>query len=134
MAPSRFKFGLVQMAMAPDPDENLRKAVSLMAEAAGKGAEVVCLPELLRTIYFCQKEDPALFDLAEPVPGPTTEALGRVAREKGVVVVAPVFERRAAGLYHNSAAILDVSGEMVGLYRKMHIPDDPLFYEKFYFT
>jgi N-carbamoylputrescine amidase len=134
MAPLRFKVGLVQMAMAPDPDQNLRKAVSLVADAAGKGAEVVCLPELFRTPYFCQKEDHALFDLAEPVPGPTTEALGRIARERGVVVVAPVFERRAAGLYHNSAAILDASGEMVGLYRKMHIPDDPLFYEKFYFT
>src|SRR5688572_12849886 len=126
MAPSRFKVGLVQMAMASDPGENLGKAVALVAEAAGKGADVVCLPELFRTPYFCQKEDPALFDLAEPVPGPTTEALARVAREKGVVVVAPVFERRAAGLFHNSAAILDASGEMVGLYRKMHIPDDPL--------
>lgn len=126
MAPSRFKVGLVQMAMASDPGENLRKAVSLVAEAAGKGAEVVCLPELFRTPYLCQKEDPALFDLAEPVPGPTTEALGRIAREKGVVVVAPVFERRAAGLFHNIAAVLDASGEMVGLYRKMHIPDDPL--------
>src|SRR4026209_2340197 len=100
MAPARFKVGLVQMAMTPDPDENLRKAVSLVAEAAGKGAEVVCLPELFRTPYFCQKEAPALCALAEPVPGPTTEALGRIAREKAVVVVAPVFERRAAGLYH----------------------------------
>ena len=105
-----------------------------MAEAAAKGAEVVCLPELYRSPYFCQKEDHALFDLAEPVPGPSTEALGKVGQGRGVVVVAPIFEKRALGLYHNSAAIIDATGEVVGLYRKMHIPDDPLFYEKFYFT
>jgi N-carbamoylputrescine amidase len=103
-------------------------------DAARAGAQVVCLPELYRSPYFCQKEDAALFDLAEPVPGPSTEVLGRAAREAGVVVVGPVFERRAAGLYHNSAAIIDRTGDVVGLYRKMHIPDDPLFYEKFYFT
>jgi N-carbamoylputrescine amidase len=126
--------GLVQMSMSPDADENLRKAVARVAEAKGAGADVVCLPELYRSPYFCQKEDARLFDLAEPVPGPSTEALGRAAREAGVVVVAPIFERRAPGLYHNSAAIIDTNGEVAGLYRKMHIPDDPGFYEKFYFT
>jgi N-carbamoylputrescine amidase len=125
---------LVQMSMSADADENLRKAVARVAEAKGKGADVVCLPELYRSPYFCQKEDARLFDLAEPVPGPSTEALGRAAREAGVVVVAPIFERRAPGLYHNSAAIIDTTGEVAGLYRKMHIPDDPAFYEKFYFT
>ena len=126
--------GLVQMSMSADADENLRKAVARVAEAKSKGADVVCLPELYRSPYFCQKEDARLFDLAEPVPGPSTEALGRAAREAGVVVVAPIFERRAPGLYHNSAAIIDTTGEVAGLYRKMHIPDDPAFYEKFYFT
>jgi N-carbamoylputrescine amidase len=126
--------GLVQMSMSADADENLRKAVARVGEAKSKGADVVCLPELYRSPYFCQKEDARLFDLAEPVPGPSTETLGRAAREAGVVVVAPIFERRAPGLYHNSAAIIDTSGEVAGLYRKMHIPDDPAFYEKFYFT
>ncbi len=129
-----FRVGLVQMAMSREAGENLEKAVARVREAARAGAEVVCLPELFRSPYFCQKEDPALFDLAEPVPGPSTEALGRAARESGVAVVAPIFERRAAGLYHNSAVILDADGTVAGLYRKMHIPDDPLFYEKFYFT
>ena len=126
--------GLVQMSMSADPDENLRKAVARVADARSAGADVVCLPELYRSPYFCQKEDARLFDLAEPIPGPSTEALGRAAKEAGVVVVAPIFERRAPGLYHNSAAIIDTTGEVAGLYRKMHIPDDPAFYEKFYFT
>src|SRR5438034_11698677 len=129
-----FKVGLVQMAMSFDLDENLAAAVHKVEEAARKGAQVVCLPELFRSPYFCQREDPACFDLAEPVPGPTTEALGRIARETGAVVIAPVFERRAAGVYHNTAAILDADGSLRGRYRKMHIPDDPLYYEKFYFT
>ena len=132
--PGRFNVGLVQMSMSADPDENLRKALARVAEAKLAGADVVCLPELYRSPYFCQKEDARLFDLAEPVPGPSTEALGRAAKQAGVVVVAPIFERRAPGLYHNSAAIIDATGEVVGLYRKMHIPDDPAFYEKFYFT
>ena len=131
---ARFKVGLVQMAMSPEPDRNLEKAVQRVKDARRAGAEVVCLPELFRSQYFCQREDAGLFDLAEPVPGPTTEALGRAARESGAVVVAPVFERRAPGLYHNSAAIIDADGHVRGLYRKMHIPDDPAFYEKFYFT
>jgi N-carbamoylputrescine amidase len=133
-SPSRFQVGLVQMAMSADPARNLEKAVAKVEEAAAGGAAVVCLPELYRSPYFCQKEDARLFDLAEPVPGPSTEALGRVARDKQVVVIAPIFERRAPGLYHNSAAILDANGQLLGLYRKMHIPDDPAFYEKFYFT
>jgi N-carbamoylputrescine amidase len=130
----RFSVGLVQMAMSADAADNTARAAARVKDAARAGAQVVCLPELYRSPYFCQKEDAALFDLAEPVPGPSTEVLGRAAREAGVVVVAPVFERRAAGLYHNSAAIIDRTGDVVGLYRKMHIPDDPLFYEKFYFT
>jgi N-carbamoylputrescine amidase len=135
MAPSRkFTVGLVQMGMSADPDKNLEKAVKKVAEAAQKGAQVVCLPELYRSPYFCQREEHANFDLAETVPGPSTEALGAAAREHRVVVVAPIFEKRATGLYHNSAAILDADGEISGLYRKMHIPDDPAFYEKFYFS
>ena len=126
--------GLVQMSMSRDLDANLQKAVVRVREAAAKGATVVCLPELYRSPYFCQREDARLFDLAETVPGPSTEALGRAAREAGVVVVAPIFERRAPGLFHNTAAIIDADGSVRGLYRKMHIPDDPAFYEKFYFT
>jgi N-carbamoylputrescine amidase len=132
--PQSFRVGLVQMSMSADPQANLEKAAARVDEAARKGAQVVCLPELFRSPYFCQREDAALFDLAEPVPGPSTERLGAVARKAGVAVVVPVFERRAPGLYHNSAAILDATGEMVGLYRKMHIPDDPSFYEKYYFA
>jgi N-carbamoylputrescine amidase len=133
-ASKKFTIGLVQMATTTDTNKNLEHAVTLVKDAARSGAEVVCLPELFRSQYFCQREDAALFDLAEPIPGPSTEALGRVAREAKVSVVAPLFERRAAGLYHNSAAIIDATGEIAGVYRKMHIPDDPAFYEKFYFT
>ena len=129
-----FKVGLVQMAMSADPAKNLDRAVAGVREAAAAGAGVVCLPELFRSPYFCQSEDARRFDLAEPVPGPTTAALGAAAKQAGAVVVAPVFERRAPGLYHNSAAIIDATGEVTGLYRKMHIPDDPAYYEKFYFT
>ena len=132
--PARYKVGLVQMAMSADPDANLKKAVAKISEAAAAGAQLVCLPELFRSQYFAQREDPALFDLAEPIPGPSTEALGQVAKRAGVVVIAPVFERRAAGLYHNSVAVIDADGRVVGTYRKMHIPDDPAYYEKFYFA
>jgi N-carbamoylputrescine amidase len=132
--PSKFKIGLVQMSMSPDPDANLAKAVARIKEAAKQGASLVCLPELFRTQYIGQRVDPALFDLAEPVPGPTTETLGKIAREAGVVVIASLFERRAAGLYHNTAAVIDADGTVKGIYRKMHIPDDPAYYEKFYFT
>jgi N-carbamoylputrescine amidase len=130
----KFTVALIQMACSPDPEENLRRAVAHVEDAARAGAAVICLPELFRTPYFCQREDASCFDLAEPVPGATTEALGKTAKEKKVVVIAPVFERRAAGVYHNSAAVIDANGEVAGLYRKMHIPDDPSYYEKFYFT
>ena len=131
---AKTKLGLVQMAMSASADANLAKAASLVREAARHGAEIVCLPELFRSPYFCQSEKLETFDLAEPIPGPSTEALGAVARELGVVVVASLFEKRAPGLFHNTAAILDADGAIAGLYRKMHIPDDPLYYEKYYFT
>ncbi|HWE29022.1 MAG TPA: carbon-nitrogen hydrolase [Polyangia bacterium] len=134
MQPNTFTVGLVQMRCGLDPRENLDKAAAKVEEAAKLGAQVVCLQELFRAQYFCQTEDHAKFDLAEPIPGPSTEVLTKVAKKHGVVVVASLFERRAAGLYHNTAAILDADGSIRGLYRKMHIPDDPLYYEKFYFT
>ena len=130
----KYRIGLVQMSCSPDPDANLDKAADRVREAARAGARVVCLPELFRAQYFCQREDIALFDLAEPIPGPSTERLSAVAREERVVVIASLFERRAAGLYHNTAAMIEADGSLLGLYRKMHIPDDPLYYEKFYFT
>jgi N-carbamoylputrescine amidase len=129
-----FSVGLVQMRCTPDPRDNLERALARIREAAQKGASVVCLPELFRTQYFCQREDPALFELAEPIPGPTTEALARVAKSSGAAVIGSIFERRAAGVYHNSAVVLDADGAFKGIYRKMHIPDDPLYYEKYYFT
>ena len=132
--PRKFTVGLVQMAMEPDPASNLARGLARVEEAARAGAQLVCLPELFRSQYFCQQEDARFFDLAEPVPGPTTEALSRLAGARKVVIVAPVFERRAAGVYHNSVAVLDADGRLAGLYRKMHIPDDPAYYEKFYFT
>jgi N-carbamoylputrescine amidase len=131
---TKSKIALVQMSCGPDPDANLAKAAERVRDAAHQGAEVVCLPELFRAQYFCQREDPELFNLAESVPGPSTELLGKVAKEEGVVVIASLFERRAAGLYHNTAAILESDGSLLGTYRKMHIPDDPLYYEKYYFT
>src|SRR5213592_4920612 len=129
--PMQFKVGLVQMSMSDDPAANIGKAVARIREAAQQGATLVCLPELFRTLYIGQREDHALFDLAEAVPGPTTETLGKIARENGVVIVASLFERRAAGLYHNTAAVLDADGKVKGIYRKMHIPDDPAYYEKY---
>lgn len=120
--------------MGADPEKNLAHATASVEAAADAGAHIVCLPELFRSPYFCQTEDADLFDLAEPIPGPTTKSLSRIARKNNVVLIAPLFERRAAGVYHNSAAIIDAGGEIVGLYRKMHIPDDPSYYEKFYFT
>jgi N-carbamoylputrescine amidase len=134
MRRDKFTVGLVQMTCSTRPDENLAKAVDRVREAQRRGAQVICLQELFRSQYFCQSEDHAHFELAEPIPGPSTETLGAVAKELGVVIVASLFERRAAGLYHNTAAILDADGSIRGLYRKMHIPDDPLYYEKFYFT
>ena len=131
---TNFRIGLVQMSCSPDPAANLDKAADRVREAAREGANVVCLPELFTAQYFCQREDIALFDLAESIPGPSSERLAAVAREEHVVVIASLFERRAPGLYHNTAAILEADGSLAGLYRKMHIPDDPLYYEKFYFT
>jgi N-carbamoylputrescine amidase len=122
------------MSCVPDPATNLDKAIRQVRQAARMGAQIVCLQELFRTPYFCQEEDHARFELAEPIPGPTSEALTKVAKELGVVLVASLFERRTAGVYHNTAAVIDADGTLLGLYRKMHIPDDPLYYEKFYFT
>jgi N-carbamoylputrescine amidase len=133
-SPGKFRAAAIQMRMAPDPEANLERALAKIAEVARAGADVVCLPELFRTPYFCQSEDAKLFDLAEPVPGPTTEAVAKAARAAGVVVIASVFERRAAGVYHNTAALIDADGALSGVYRKMHIPDDPLYHEKYYFT
>ena len=122
------------MTCSLDPEENLAKAESRIREAAAKGARIVCLQELFRSQYFCREEDARLFDLAEAIPGPSTERLSKVARDTGTVLIASLFEKRAAGLYHNTAAILDADGSLLGIYRKMHIPDDPLYFEKFYFT
>jgi N-carbamoylputrescine amidase len=132
--PEKFRVGLVQMSATSDPEKNLCHAMDKVREAARRGAHVVCLPELFQTQYFCQREDPALFDLAEPIPGPTTTSLSDLAKQLRIVLIASLFEKRAAGVYHNTAAIFDVDGALRGLYRKMHIPDDPLYYEKFYFT
>src|SRR4051812_20616382 len=132
--PISFTVGLIQMHCSADPDDNVSRAVEKVRSAAKQGAQMVCLPELFRTQYFCQREDAALFDLAEPIPGPTTEALSKAAKENKVVVIASVFEKRARGVYHNTAAVIDADGTTKGIYRKMHIPDDPLYYEKFYFT
>ena len=128
------RVGLVQMRVAEDPDANLSAALDLTREAAAKGAEIVCLPELFRLRYFCQSENARNFELAEPIPGPTTDAFARLAAELDLAVVASVFERRAPGLYHNTAVVIDGGRGIVGKYRKMHIPDDPRYYEKFYFT
>ena len=125
---------LVQMSTSENPDTNLAKAVTRIRAAAGKGAQVVCLGELFRSRYFCQTEDARNFKLAEPIPGPTTEALGIVAREHEIVILASIFEKRSAGIYHNTGIVVDADGSIAGRYRKMHIPDDPLYYEKFYFT
>ena len=126
--------GLVQMSCDQKPAANLKKAIARVEEAARKGAQIVCLQELFRSQYFCQTENIELFDLAETIPGATTEALSRVARTKKIVLVASLFEKRAAGVYHNTAVIINTDGNIAGKYRKMHIPDDPLYYEKFYFT
>ncbi|HEX2932300.1 MAG TPA: carbon-nitrogen hydrolase, partial [Candidatus Binatia bacterium] len=134
MVKDRVKVGLIQMSTTTDPSANLSKAVERAEAAAKKGAQIVCLQELFRSRYFCQSEDQRNFKLAEAIPGPTTDVLGAVAREKEIVIVASLFERRSAGIYHNTAVIIDADGAIAGTYRKMHIPDDPLYYEKFYFT
>jgi len=128
------KLGLVQTTCSPNPNENLQKTLERAEEAVKKGAQIVCTQELFRSQYFCQAEDHASFQLAEPIPGPSTEAFQRFAKKHNVVVIASLFEKRAPGLYHNTAIVIDADGALLGLYRKMHIPDDPLYYEKFYFT
>lgn len=126
--------GLLQHACTPDPAANLEKALALTERAAQQGAQIICTQELFRSQYFCQSEDHEYFKLAESIPGPSTSAFQKIAKEHNVVIIASLFERRASGLYHNTAAIIDAGGALLGTYRKMHIPDDPLFYEKFYFT
>ncbi len=129
-----FRIGLIQMSCALDPRANLAHAMEKIRDAARQGAQIVCLQELFRSQYFCREEDARLFDLAEPIPGPSTDCLGPLAAELNVVIIASLFEKRATGLYHNTAVVIDADGKLLGLYRKMHIPDDPLFFEKFYFT
>lgn len=131
---SNVAVGLVQMSCDAKPEANLSKAMARISEAAQQGAQIICLQELFRSQYFCQTEDIELFKLAEGIPGPTTNALGKVAQQKQVVIIASLFEKRAPGVYHNTAVIIDPNGKIAGKYRKMHIPDDPLYYEKFYFT
>ncbi len=134
VTPEKFRIGLVQTRCGLDSDANLELAATKIREAAAKGAQIVCLEELFRSQYFCREEDARLFDLAESIPGPSTERLCPLAAELGVVIIASLFEKRAPGLYHNTAVIIDADGALLGMYRKMHIPDDPLFFEKFYFT
>lgn len=134
MSSDKYTIGLVQMAMSADTGENLNKAGEFVREAAGKGAKIICLPEMFRSQYFCQREDVDLFDLAEPLDGDSTQFLGKISKELDVTVIAPIFERRGGRIHHNSLAVLDEKGEISGVYRKMHIPDDPAYYEKFYFT
>jgi N-carbamoylputrescine amidase len=131
---AKVTLGLLQHACSDDPAANLKRALAMADRAAGRGANILCTQELFRSQYFCQSEDHRNFSLAEPIPGPTTDAFRELARRRGVVVVASVFERRASGIYHNTAAVIDADGSLLGIYRKMHVPDDPLYYEKFYFT
>jgi N-carbamoylputrescine amidase len=131
---SEVRVALTQMACAADPDINLKNQLRLVEQAAKSGAQIVCTQEMFRSQYFCQVEDHRFFKLAETIPGPSTDALGKLAKKHEIVVIASLFEKRAAGIYHNTAAIIDADGSILGIYRKMHIPDDPLYYEKFYFT
>jgi len=133
-SPKQTKIALIQMRCGADPEKNFERALDFVREAAGQGARIVCLPELFQSQYFCQTENHANFELAEEIPGPSTSKLGDLARKLDIVIVASLFEKRAAGLYHNTAAIIDADGKYLGKYRKMHIPDDPLYHEKFYFT
>jgi N-carbamoylputrescine amidase len=134
MSTKVIKVGTVQMSCTKNPLENLNKAIEGIREAAAKGAQIVCLQELFTSLYFCDVEDYENFKLAEPIPGPSTERLSRIAKELGVVIIASLFEKRTEGIYHNTTAVLDADGAYLGKYRKMHIPDDPSYYEKFYFT
>ena len=128
------RIALVQMRCGPEPEKNFERAISFINDAAKQGAQIVCLPELFRSEYFCQTEEHKNFTLAEEIPGKSTIALGKIAREHKIVIIASLFEKRSAGLYHNTAAIIEADGKLLGKYRKMHIPDDPLYHEKFYFT
>jgi N-carbamoylputrescine amidase len=130
----KYKIGLLQLAFSSDTNDNLKKTLSWVNKAANEGANIICLPELYRSQYFCQKEDSSLFDLAETIPGDSTTAFQKLAKELSVSIVVPLFEKRAPGVYHNSAVVIDAGGEILGVYRKMHIPDDPAYYEKYYFT
>jgi N-carbamoylputrescine amidase len=132
--PDTTTLGIIQMRCSASTRDNLDRAVAHVHAAASKGANIICLPELFTAQYFCQKQDHAYFDIAEAIPGPTTERLGQLAKELGIVLIASLFERRAAGVYHNTAVTFDVNGRIASVYRKMHIPDDPLYYEKFYFA
>jgi N-carbamoylputrescine amidase len=132
--PEKFTIGLLQMSLSNNQDDNLKKAVDWVEKAAKKKAKVICLPELFKSQYFCQEEDINNFDLAETIPGPSTEVIGKIAKKYRVSVVASLFEKRTRGVYHNTIAMINSDGEVSGLYRKMHIPDDPAYYEKFYFT
>lgn len=131
---NEFTIALIQMRCENDPERNLQRAREKILQAREQGALLICLPELFKTPYFCQTEDPCFFDLAEPIPGPTTELMQQLADDCHAVLVVPVFERRAPGLYHNSAVVINADGALLGVYRKMHIPDDPLYYEKYYFA
>jgi N-carbamoylputrescine amidase len=131
---SKVKIGMVQMSCSAVKDENVKKAILKIREAAAKGAQIICLQELFTSLYFCDVEDYDNFKLAEPIPGPTTDALKPIAKELGVVIIASLFEKRAQGIYHNTTAVIDADGEYLDKYRKMHIPDDPAYFEKFYFT
>ena len=131
---STITVGLVQMACSSDVDKNLASAIESICAAAKKGAQIICLPELFLTQYFCQTEDTQNFSLAESLPGPTSETLSKLAKELEVVLIVPLFEKRTEGIYHNTALVIDADGSIAGTYRKMHIPDDPCFFEKFYFT
>jgi len=131
---AKFTIGLIQMSCSPDPRENFAKAEARIREAAARGAQIICLQELFRSQYFCREENADFFELAEPIPGPSTESLSKLARGLNIVIIASLFERRAPGLYHNTAVTLNSDGAIAGVYRKMHIPDDPLYYEKYYFA
>src|SRR5215469_18821201 len=133
-ASSEIKLGLIQTDVSANPDANLNKTLALAERAAKSGAQIICTQELFRSQYFCQSEDHEYFKLAERIPGPTTEAFQKIAKKYRSVIIASLFEKRASGVYHNTAAVIDADGSLLGTYRKMHIPDDPLYYEKFYFT
>ncbi|MDX2117449.1 MAG: carbon-nitrogen hydrolase [Planctomycetota bacterium] len=134
LPPRPVKVGVTQFACVEDPRENLRRQIDLINDAADQGAKIICTQEMFTSQYFCQVEDHRFFKLAEPIPGPSTQALCALAKKRGVVIIGSLFEKRASGLYHNTAAIIEADGSLLGIYRKMHIPDDPLYYEKFYFT